>query len=69
MFIYVVYNIAIRDNSIKQKEQNFTKITKIIEPSFSTTLLEDRFLILQKRVNRVYPTLPKIDKKGFVYAK
>lgn len=65
---YVVFDILIKDNTILNSQLKFTKVTTIIEPSFSVAPIEDRFLYLKNSLN-IYPTLPKIDKKGFVYAK
>ena len=67
--LYVVFSIISYDNKIKKAQIKFTTLTTIIEPSFSSSLLEDRFLFLTKSINSIYPTMPKIDKKGFVYAK
>jgi len=65
---YVVFDILIKDNTILNSQLKYTKITTIIEPSFSVMPIEDRFLYLKKSIN-IYPTMPKVDKKGFVYAK
>ncbi len=65
---YVVYDVLIRDNRTLNSQLKFTKVTNIIEPSFSVMPIEDRFLYLKQSIN-IYPAMPKVDKKGFVYAK
>jgi len=69
LVLFMLFDILSQDNSIKNSQLKFTKLTTIIEPFFSVSFLEDRFLILRDSINRVYPTMPKIDKKEFVYAK
>lgn len=65
---YVVYDVLVRDNRTLNSQLKFTKVTNIIEPSFSVMPIEDRFLYLKKSIN-IYLAMPKVDKKGFVYAK
>jgi len=48
---------------------NFTKVTTIVEPALSVSNLDDRFLLLEKKINRAYPQMPKAQRVGFVYVK
>jgi len=58
-----------RNQSSLSAQLEYIKVTKIIEPSFSTSPLEDRFLYLQKTSNKIFAELPKSDKLGFVYVR
>lgn len=69
LILLVLFNIATKDKQVQKSQIAFTKLTTIIEPSLSSSIIEDRFLYLTKNINRIYPLMPKIDRKGFVYAK
>jgi hypothetical protein len=66
---YVLLDISIKSGKIAKEQLAFTKCSAIVEPSLGSAILEDRFLLLKKGINNIYPLMPKIDKKGFVYAK
>ena len=68
LLIYVIFsNLSNTKKSLKA-QLKFTKVITIDELSFSVLPYEDRFLYLKKSIN-IYPTMPSINKKGFVYAK
>jgi len=69
LLFFVIFDYLTKTDKREKSQIKFTKVTNIVELSFSASLLEDRFLHLTKTINTIYPTLPKIDKKGFVYVK
>lgn len=57
-------------SGIDLQTKKVAELSKIIEPAFGVTALENRLPHLDKSLdNSVYPDMPTIDTIGFVYEK
>ncbi len=57
-------------SDINAQTKKIAQLTKIVEPAFGVSTLENRLPHLDKSLdNSVYPDMITIDRVGFVYAK
>ena len=70
LLLAVSGHYMLNKSDINSQTEKIAKLTKITEPAFGVSTLENRLPHLDKSLdNSVYPDMITIDRVGFVYAK
>ncbi len=70
LLLAVSVHYLFSQNGIDLESKKVAQLTKIVEPAFAVTALENRLPHLDISLdNSVYPDMIRIDRVGFVYAK
>ena len=70
LLLAVSGHYMLNKSDINAQTEKIAKLTKIAEPAFGVSTLENRLPHLEKSLdNSIYPDMPTIDTIGFVYEK